>query len=105
MNPQPNLTCLNAKNVLFKMDFGVTLMGVINRALVDINNKRCQEGKLELTYSDIPINDPAVYDFIAKGNTSEYFSLGAGITTFVKDLFQDAGTYTKLQTQDDDNLK
>lgn len=88
---------------LLKMDFlGLRTMGVINRALVDINNKRRQEGKPELTYSDIPINDPAVYDFIAKGNTSGVFQFeGAGITTFVKDLFQDAGTYTKLQTQDE----
>ena len=42
---------------LFKMDFlGLRTMGVINSSCRH-NNKRRQEGKPELTYSDIPIND------------------------------------------------
>lgn len=88
---------------LLKMDFlGLRTMGVINRALVDINRKRKKEGKPALTYKDIPINDPVVYDFISKGNTQGIFQLeSAGMTSFMKELLQDAGKYIKLKTKED----
>jgi len=88
---------------LLKMDFlGLRTMGVINRALKDINKKRRAEGKPELTYADIPIDDPAVYDFVSKGNTHGVFQLeSAGMTSFMKELLQDAGSYTKLKTEEE----
>lgn len=88
---------------LLKMDFlGLRTMGVINRALVDINKKRAKEGKTPLTYGDIPINDPAVYDFISKGNTHGVFQLESpGMTAFMRELFQDACNYTKLKTEEE----
>lgn len=90
---------------LLKMDFlGLRTMGVINRALVDVNKKRHAENLSQMTYADIPINDPAVYDFISKGHTQGVFQLESpGMTSFMKELFQDAGSYTKLKTKEELN--
>lgn len=83
---------------LLKMDFlGLRNMGVISRALVDINKRRRSEGKEELSYDTIPIDDVAVYDFISKGNTEGVFQLeSAGMTGFMKELFADAGGFLSL---------
>ena len=83
---------------LLKMDFlGLRTMGVVNRSLADINKKRLKEGKTQLNYHDIPIDDPLVYDFLSKGNTDGVFQLESpGMTNFIKELFQDAYKYTHL---------
>lgn len=86
---------------LLKMDFlGLRTMGVITRALKDINAKRESQGQPKIGYQDIPIDDIKVYDFISKGNTSGVFQLeSAGMTSFMKELFQDVGKYLKEDTK------
>lgn len=76
---------------LLKMDFlGLRTMGVVGRALEDINPKRIKLGLPSLTFMEIPTNDVRVYDFIAKGNTEGVFQLESpGMTSFMKELFQD----------------
>ena len=83
---------------LLKMDFlGLRNMGVISRALIDINKKRRKAGLPELTYNNIPINEVEVYNYISKGNTEGVFQLeSAGMTGFFKNLFQDASSYIAL---------
>lgn len=72
---------------LLKMDFlGLKTMTVLQECVEDINR---MYGK-NLTIDTIPINDPKVFDFISKGLTKGVFQLeGAGMTSFMKDLFQD----------------
>lgn len=76
---------------LLKMDFlGLRTMGVVSRALRDINPKRIKQGLDPIEFLDIPTNDVRVYDFIAKGNTEGVFQLeSGGMTSFMKELFQD----------------
>lgn len=77
---------------ILKMDFlGLRTMGVIGRALKDINKKREKQGLKPLTFNEIPIDDVETYKFISKGNTQGVFQLeSAGMTEFMKKLFQDA---------------
>lgn len=90
---------------LLKMDFlGLRTMGVVGRALKDINKKRKKEGKKELDFLGIPTDDVRVYDFISKGNTEGVFQLeSGGMTSFMRELFQDVHEY--LNESDQVNLK
>lgn len=80
---------------LLKMDFlGLRTMGVVGRALTDINPKRLKEGKEAVDFLGIPTDDVKVYDFISKGNTEGVFQLeSGGMTSFMKELFQDVHDY------------
>lgn len=86
---------------LLKMDFlGLRTMGVVSRALKDINKRRRKENKPDLDFLSIPIDDVKVYDFISKGNTEGVFQLeSGGMTSFMKELFQDAHQYLSIQSQ------
>ncbi|WP_257985740.1 DNA polymerase III subunit alpha [Bacillus sp. M6-12] len=86
---------------LLKMDFlGLRTMGVVGRALQDINPRRKAEGKEEIDFLSIPTDDVKVYDFISKGNTEGVFQLeSGGMTSFMKELFQDAHSYLSLKDQ------
>lgn len=80
---------------LLKMDFlGLRTMGVVGRALQDINKRRKLEGKEPIDFLSIPTDDVKVYDFISKGHTEGVFQLeSGGMTSFMKELFQDAHQY------------
>lgn len=80
---------------LLKMDFlGLRTMGVFDRALNYINKKRVFNGEAPITFDDIPLTDVNVYDFISKGQTAGVFQLESpGMTSFMKELFQDAHKY------------
>jgi len=83
---------------LLKMDFlGLRTMGVVSRALTDINAKRSSNGEESIDFLNIPTDDVAVYNFISKGNTQGVFQLeSGGMTSFMQELFQDAHKYMKL---------
>ena len=85
---------------LLKMDFlGLRTMGVVGRALTDINPKRLKEGKEEVDFLGIPTDDVKVYDFISKGNTEGVFQLeSGGMTSFMKELFQDVHAYLSIKS-------
>jgi len=78
---------------LLKMDFlGLRTMTVISRTLEVVNKKRIKQGLKPLHYLDIPVNDKKVYQDIAKGESYGVFQLeSAGMRSFMKDLFADAG--------------
>lgn len=84
---------------LLKMDFlGLKTMTVLQFAVDDINRIYGEN----LTIDDIPIDDPKVYEFIAKGQTKGVFQLeGDGMTKFMTELFQDV--HSKLVSLDKDN--
>lgn len=75
---------------ILKMDFlGLRTMGVFDRALTYINEKRPAEQK-RLELDDIPIGVQSVYDFISKGNTAGVFQLeSSGMTGLMGQLYQD----------------
>ncbi|WPS85367.1 DNA polymerase III subunit alpha (plasmid) [Brevibacillus halotolerans] len=83
---------------ILKMDFlGLRTMTVISKSLDNINPRRIKEGKSDLHYLDIPLNDKRVYQDIAKGESYGVFQLeSGGMRSFMKELFADA-----LQTEDD----
>lgn len=72
---------------LLKMDFlGLKTMSILQENICDINRIY---GK-NMTIDDIPINEPAVYNHIAKGHTCGVFQLESpGMTSFMVKLFQD----------------
>lgn len=79
---------------LLKMDFlGLRMMGVIDRVLKRVNEKREKEGLDPLDInklSELAKNDLEVYRFIQKGNTAGVFQLESpGMTNLMKQLFQD----------------
>lgn len=80
---------------LLKMDFlGLRTMGVVGRALKDINEKRTEEGISSINFLDIPTDEIEVYDFISKGNTDGVFQLESpGMTSFFRNLYQDIESY------------
>lgn len=83
---------------LLKMDFlGLKTMTVLQYAIDDINRIYGEN----LTIEDIPLDDPKVYEFIAKGHTKGVFQLeGDGMTSFMKDLFQDVHNHlVKLEKE------
>ena len=84
---------------LLKMDFlGLKTMTVLQFAIDDINRIYGEN----LTIDDIPIDDPKVYEFIAKGQTKGVFQLeGDGMTKFMTELFQDV--HSKLVSLDKNN--
>lgn len=88
---------------LLKMDFlGLRTMGVVGRALKDINPRRKVEGKEEIDFLSIPTDDVKVYDFISKGNTEGVFQLeSGGMTSFMRELFQDAHSYLSIKNNED----
>lgn len=74
---------------ILKMDFlGLRTMGVFDRALNYINEKKPEDKKL--TLDSIPIGDHSVYEFISKGNTAGVFQLESpGMTGLMGQLYQD----------------
>lgn len=79
---------------LLKMDFlGLRMMGVIDRVLRRVNEKRKSEGLEPLDInklSELAKNDLEVYRFIQRGNTAGVFQLESpGMTNLMKQLFQD----------------
>jgi DNA polymerase III subunit alpha len=86
---------------LLKMDFlGLRTMGVVGRALKDINPRRKAEGKEEIGFLTIPTDDVKVYEFISKGNTEGVFQLeSGGMTSFMRELFQDVHDYLSIESQ------
>ncbi|WCK56967.1 DNA polymerase III subunit alpha (plasmid) [Aneurinibacillus sp. Ricciae_BoGa-3] len=87
---------------LLKMDFlGLRTMGVVGRCLADVNKRRAKEGKEPINFLNIPTDDLQVYDFISKGNTEGVFQLESpGMTSFMKELFQDANKYLSLKSKE-----
>lgn len=87
---------------ILKMDFlGLRTMGVVGRTLEDVNKKKKIKGLAPVEFLKIPTNDMKVYDFIAKGNTEGVFQLESpGMTSFMKELFQDTHAFLNVLTKD-----
>lgn len=80
---------------LLKMDFlGLRTLRVISDSIHMINQNKAHS--TELTYEDIPYDDPIVYDDISKGTSYGVFQLESpGMRSFMIDLFSDAHQFKK----------
>lgn len=83
---------------LLKMDF----LGLRNLTIIDRTVQLVRERYgIELDINNIPLDDPAVYEMLSKGDTDGVFQLeSSGMKTLVKDLrpsvFEDLGALVAL---------
>lgn len=77
---------------LLKCDFlGLSTMTVLGESVKDINRYREQKHEEPIHYyREIPLNDPDVFKYISKGNSSAVFQIESpGMSSFMEQLFAD----------------